>query len=110
MPFKDPEKKRAYDRKWRKENSEKVKETRRTYRQRLTQQAHAVFGSKCFVCGSRKESQIHRADGKPHLRSLSYLRKIIKNPEWARDHFWLLCRKCHIGKKSVHAAWRKRDG
>ena len=85
MPYKDPEKLKAYKREWyqrkkaglitrtrsntaptQEEKKRRQREYGRRRREKLRKMISDEFGLSCSLCGYREGSILHRKDGAPH--------------------------------------------
>lgn len=115
MAYKDIEKRRANQKKWREANPEKEATRRKRFReenpdyhgkhyQELRDEADGLLGNECFFCGrTRKDTKrlaYHKKDGQPHM-TLPF-RLIRKNP----DDWVLLCLlPCHTAVHWLMRVW-----
>jgi len=112
MPYKDKQKQREYQREWirrkrlgittafrpktkmsKLEREKRHNEWRRETWKKRNEEIDKVFGIKCFICSSTKYLRLHKKDGTSHPTNLSWLKKVLENPdEWVK-----LCNRCHNG-------------
>ena len=95
-PEQSKERKKNYQRKWRKEHRNLVLIWRQKQKATLVElniERDKLFGDKCKICGSLSNLHIHCKKGTPHgpIRSKKIWREVENNPnDWIR-----LCWRCH---------------
>jgi hypothetical protein len=87
----------GYQRKWAKENPEKVKEYQRRYLEKRKERILEFYGSKCEKCGF-DDPRVLKIDTREKT-----IKKIFEGIQWGEKSSQLLCANCWVleGQKEV---------